>query len=112
MPELDVVMKDIEPFKALYLRFQLAPATLRQGLNEMLHMVAERGIHLSSPRIDVIFGDEINIDDEAVEWAFVLPVDDSVTDDLKLPTVGTMILLKCHLPKPQQSCFMARPPVR
>ena len=47
MPELDVVMKDIEPFKALYLRFQLAPATLRQGLNEMLHMVAERGIHLS-----------------------------------------------------------------
>lgn len=91
MPDLNVVIKDTKPFKALFLKVKGKTAdAVSPTRREMLQTIAERGIQPVAPQVDTLYGDEINVED--FEYAFAVPVDDSVTENIELPTKGTLIL--------------------
>jgi hypothetical protein len=58
--------------------------------HEMFQVFAERGIKSVAPQVDTVYGDEINLND--FEYAIAVPVGNNVTEDVELPTKGTMIL--------------------
>jgi DNA-binding transcriptional MerR regulator len=89
MPDLNVVMKDINSFKALYMRI---PGTDIDNVvdiqREITEALASNNIETVGPPVNTLFGDEVNLDN--VDHAFGIPVPDGHTEDLKLPTKGTL----------------------
>ena len=98
MPELNVVMKEIEPIRVLYYRMrprelEIAsfgrPGDVTAAGDEVIGAVRARNIPWAGPQIDIRYGGEINA--EEYEYAFCVPVmPDFHGGDIELPTVGTL----------------------
>ncbi len=94
MPELDVIVKQIPPMRALTLRTSVSQENLIQNLltgqREAEQALAQRKIKLTGPITMIYYAEEFRIDFQDVE--FVHPVDDSQTEDVPLETVGILKL--------------------
>jgi hypothetical protein len=99
MPDLNVVMKDIDAFPVLYYRMRPQkleidsfglPGDVTEAGDEVIQTVLTRGIKWAGPQVDIRYGGEINADE--YEYAFCIPVVDSYQGgDITLPTKGTLV---------------------
>lgn len=104
MPDLNVVMKDIEPLNVLYYRMRPRkleidsfglPGDVTTAGDEVIGAVKAKKIKWAGPQVDIRYGGEINADE--YEYAFCIPVEPDYQDgDIELPTVGTVV--HCELP--------------
>lgn len=91
MPELDVVVKDLSSFRALYFRFQRTSSEdTPRYVREVFGTLDKGNILPNNPIASIMYGDEINADEEDWGMAFVIPVDDSIDHDIPLPTSGNL----------------------
>ncbi len=91
MPELNVVVKELPTFKALYLRFQPVEHKIPIIGSEINELIANGMIKHASLHIGAVYGEEINPDN--YEFAFVVPVTDEQTDDVELSTGEVLALV-------------------
>lgn len=90
MPELNVVVKEIPAFKALYLRFRPIEhkiPTIGEEITKLITggMIKHAGLHMGA-----VYGEEINPDN--YEFAFVVPVTDEQEDDVAVSTGEVLAL--------------------
>jgi len=87
MPELDVVIKEIETHKVLYQRIRVTGSEIDQIGAEIWKAYEKKDFIPNSYPAGIMYGDEINPDD--YEFAFAIPVGDD-QGDFTLPTMGTL----------------------
>jgi len=90
MPELNIVVKEIPAFTALYLRFRPVEhkiPTIGEEINKLIAIgdIKHAGLHMGA-----VYGEEINPDN--YEFAFVIPVTDEQTDDVEVSTGEVLTL--------------------
>ena len=94
LPNLDVVVKPIPPFTALTLRTSIGHENHAPDLHtfqrETEHAMAQGKFKLVGPIGEIYYGEEFRLDWQDVE--FVLPVDESQTEDVPLETAGVLRL--------------------
>lgn len=89
MSQLDVRIKQIQPFRALTSRYQFGThAEIEPVAVEILAALEEHRVKVAAPLNYFIYGDEYRPQDIDVE--FVAPVEDTYTGDLPLKTAGVM----------------------
>ena len=91
MPELDVKVKEIPAFKALYLRFKPVEHLIPRLGEEINQLIAIGKIKLAGTHIGALYGEEIN--PENYDFAFILPVSDEQMGDVTLSS-GEVLKLK------------------
>ena len=91
MSQLDVRIKQVEPVRALTIRF-LAKTHDDIGRvgNEVLAALQQNNVHLSSTLFSIVYAEEYRQHDVDIET--VCPVDASRTENLPLPSAGTLVL--------------------
>ena len=90
MPELNVIVKEIPSFAALYLRFRPVEhqiPTLGEEINEL---IASGEIAHTGQWMGGVYGEKVNPDD--YEFAFIVPVTEDQVGDLELSTGDTLAL--------------------
>jgi DNA-binding transcriptional MerR regulator len=94
MPDIEVIVKPIPAQRALTLRTTLRGENIYESLIafqvELEQAMAQHRIKLTSPLMEIHYADEFQMDYRDVE--FVLPVDESQTEDVPLATAGTLKL--------------------
>lgn len=88
MPELNVIVKEIPDFDALYLRFRPAEHQIPSIGEEINKLIASGKIKHAGQHIGVVYGEEINPDN--YDFAFIVPVTDEQTEDVELSTKGKL----------------------
>jgi DNA-binding transcriptional MerR regulator len=99
MPNLNVVMRDIDAFSVLYYRMRPQkmeidsfglPGDVTEAGDEVIQTVLAQGIKWAGPQVDIRYGGEVNADE--YEYAFCIPVEDSYqVGDIALPTKGKLV---------------------
>lgn len=92
MPELNVVVKEIPEFRALYLRFRPVEHQIPTLGEEISKLIAGGTIKLSGIGMGAMYGEEINPDN--YDFAFIIPVSDDQDGDVELSTSDNLILTK------------------
>ncbi len=87
MPELDVIVKEIEAFHALYMSVRVTGDQIEQIGDEIYKAYKNKDFVPASYPIGIFYGDEVNPDD--YEFAFAIPVHQEA-EDFVLPTKGTL----------------------
>lgn len=90
MPDLNVMVKEIPTFKALYLRFRPAEHQIPTIGEEINRLIANGEIKHTGQHIGAVYGEEIN--PENYEFAFIVPVTDEQSGDVTLSTKDTLAL--------------------
>ena len=89
MPELDVVVKEIEAHKVLYQRIRVTGNEIDRVGAEIRKAYENKDFIPNSYPAGIMYGDEINPED--YEFAFAIPVGDN-QGDFTLPTMGTLVV--------------------
>jgi effector-binding domain-containing protein len=84
MPELEVIIKEIAAFDALYLRFHPVEHQIPSIGEAINKLIADGKIKHAGQHIGVVYGEEINPDN--YDFAFIIPVTDEQSVDVELPT--------------------------
>ena len=82
MPELDVIVKEIPAFDALYLRFHPVEHQIPQFGGQIAQLIADGKIKHTGQWIGGMYGEEINPGD--YDFAFIVPVTDEPSEDIEL----------------------------
>jgi effector-binding domain-containing protein len=90
MPDLNVVVKEIPAFKALYLRFRPVEHQIPTIGEEINKLIASGKIKHAGQHIGAVYGEEINPDD--YEFAFIVPVTDEQAGDVELSSTAKLML--------------------
>lgn len=90
MPELNVIVKEIPRFDALYLRFRPVEHQIPKIGVEINKLIATEEIKHAGQYIGVVYGEEIN--PENYEFAFIVPVTDEQSGDVELSTKEKLAL--------------------
>ncbi len=88
MSNLDVVIKKVDPVYGLTLRTTLKRDEMVALGQEFEQALADHHIKVTRPAIEIHYAEEFVIDFIDVEY--VLPVDETVTEDIPLPSFGTL----------------------
>ncbi len=88
MSELDIVVKQVAPIRALFLKLKAKNTIVSDVGTEIMEAVKNRGI-VYQHNIGIVYGDELN-PDENMEYVFALSVDASQIEPLELASYGTM----------------------
>ncbi len=91
MPELDVVIKKLEPMRVLQTRQICAgfPGIEAVG-REMIAAMEQHGVQLDEKRhqVNIYYGEDYNMDDMDITYTY--PIVDTWTQDVPLASLGTM----------------------
>jgi DNA-binding transcriptional MerR regulator len=90
MPDLDVIVKPVPPVRALTLRTSLRLGNLLAFQLELEQAMAQYHVKPVGPMTDIHYAEEFHADFQDVE--FVLPVDDTQTEDMPLESAGIFSL--------------------
>jgi DNA-binding transcriptional MerR regulator len=90
MPELNVIVKEIPSFAALYLRFRPVEHQIPTLGEEINQLISGGKIKHTGQHIGAVYGEEINPDD--YEFAFIVPVSDEQSGDVELSTNDRLVL--------------------
>lgn len=94
LPALEVVVKPISPLRALTMRISIGqenmPAKMLDFQTEVEQAMAQHAIKLSAPWMEIYTAEEFQVDFQDSE--FVLPVDETQTEDVPLATAGVLKL--------------------
>lgn len=90
MPVLDVILKEIPSFKALYLRFRPVEHQIPTIGQEIDKLINSGKIKHTGQYLGVVYGEEIN--PENYEFAFIVPVTDEQIGDVELSSKDTLSL--------------------
>jgi DNA-binding transcriptional MerR regulator len=94
LPDLDVIVKLVPPQRALTLRISVGQENLVVNLlafqQEIERAITQHHIKLTGPWTEIHYAEEFRGDFEDVE--FVLPVDETQTEDVPLETAGILKL--------------------
>ena len=89
MSQLDVLVKQVQPFRALTSRYQFGThAEIEPAAMEIMAAITENDVKLVAPLVYFIYANEYSPQDIDVE--FVCPVEDTYTGDLPLKSAGVM----------------------
>jgi DNA-binding transcriptional MerR regulator len=90
MPNLDVIVKKIPAFKALYLRIRPVEHQIPTLAQEISTHIASGTIKHTGQWIGAVYGEEINPDN--YEFAFIVPVTDEQSTNVALSTDDVLAL--------------------
>ncbi|HLV37718.1 MAG TPA: MerR family transcriptional regulator [Spirillospora sp.] len=91
MPELDIVVKQIEPLRAVTLRRVCPTQQDADAIGHAIQSAIARGlVRPTGQPMNNLYGDEFTREDIDIE--FILPVDETHTQDVPLEYMGTMTL--------------------
>lgn len=90
MPELNVIIKEIPAFTALYLRFRPVEHQIPTLTEEINQLISVGKIKHAGQYMGAVYGEEINPDD--YEFAFIVPVTAEQSGDVELSTNNKLIL--------------------
>jgi effector-binding domain-containing protein len=90
MPELNVIVKELPAFAALYLRFRPVEHQIPTLGEEINALIAAGKIKHAGQHIGAVYGEKINPDN--YEFAFIVPVTDQQAGDVELSTNNTLVL--------------------
>ncbi len=90
MPELEVIVKQITPMRALTVRLSFTRDQVIALNQELVQALAQHNVKLTGPETEIRHAEEFKDLFEDVE--LVLPVDDQQTEDVPLGTWGTLQL--------------------
>ncbi len=90
MPVLDVILKEIPSFQALYLRFRPVEHQIPTIGQEIDKLISSGKIKHAGQYLGVVYGEEIN--PENYEFAFIVPVTDEQLGDVELSSKDTLAL--------------------
>lgn len=92
MPELEVIVKKIEPIRALTLRMSFTRDQVMAVNQEMMQALAQHNVKLTGPETEIWYEEEFKPERAFEDFDLVLPVDERQTADVPLPTLGTLKL--------------------
>lgn len=90
MPELNVVVKEIPAFKALYLRFYPTEGRIPAIGDEVKKLIADGTIKHTGQWMGITYAEPIN--PEEYEFGFTVPVTDEQTEDVELSSGDNLAL--------------------
>ncbi len=90
MPELNVVVKEIPSFVALYLRFRPVEHQIPTLAGEISELISVGKIAHTGQHIGAVYGEKINPEDYG--FAFMVPVTDEQSGDVELSTGDRLVL--------------------
>lgn len=90
MPELNVIVKELPAFNALYLRFRPVEHQIPTTAEEINTLIADGTIKHTGQHMGAVYGEEINPDD--YEFAFIVPVTEEQSGAVELSTGDTLAL--------------------
>jgi DNA-binding transcriptional MerR regulator len=90
MPELDVIVKQIPPVRAMTLRRTMKNEDLVAFGIELEQALVRHDIKLVAPAFEIHYAEEFNVDFEDVEY--VIPIGDLPIDKMPLETFGVFTL--------------------
>lgn len=90
MPDLNVVVKEISAFKALYLRFHPVDGQIPRIGEEINQLIADGTIKHTGVHIGAMYGEEIN--PENYDFAFIVPVTDEQKENVTLSSGEVLAL--------------------
>jgi DNA-binding transcriptional MerR regulator len=90
MPELNVIVKEIPAFAALYLRFRPVEHQIPTLGEEINQLISGGKIKHTGQYIGAVYGEKINPDD--YEFAFIVPVSDEQAGNVELSTHDKLVL--------------------
>jgi effector-binding domain-containing protein len=90
MPELNVIVKEIPSFSALYIRFRPVEHQIPTTGEKINVLISEGTIKHTGQYMGAVYGEEVNPDD--YEFAFIVPVTDEQPGDVELSTNDTLLL--------------------
>ena len=90
MPEMNVIVKEIPSFAALYLRFRPVEHQIPTTAEEIDELISAGKINHTGQHIGAVYGEKINPDD--YEFAFIVPVTDEQPGDVELSTNEKLVL--------------------
>ncbi|RMF77429.1 MAG: MerR family transcriptional regulator [Chloroflexi bacterium] len=90
MPELNVIVKEIPSFAALYLRFRPVEHQIPTTAQEINELIAVGKIKHTGQFMGAVYGEKINPDN--YEFAFIVPVTDEQSGDVELSTNDKLVL--------------------
>jgi DNA-binding transcriptional MerR regulator len=109
MSDLDVIVKEVPPIRALTVRLSIsqeeAQAMLVEGQREVEEAYAKHRIKLAGPAVEIHYADEFRLDWLDVEM--VDPVDETQTEDVTLES-GTVLKLKIVPGLPMAATYIQR----
>ena len=88
MPTLDIVVKEIEAFRALYQRIRVVGNEIDMIGAEIRQAYENKDFIPTSYPMGIMYGDEINPED--YQFAFAIPVGADRTENFELPTTGIL----------------------
>ncbi len=92
MPELEVIVKKIAPIRALTMRLSFTREQVMAVNQELMQALAQYNVKLAGPETEIWFEEEFKPERAYEDVELVLPVDDRQTEDVPLPTLGTLKL--------------------
>lgn len=96
MPDIEIVVKQQESFRALTLRRKYESASEFQRIGEQLMFQIEAtGVKIIAPPLEIYYGEEFTFTDLDVELAG--PVDDEWTEDMPVGEYGTFVVRKIQV---------------
>lgn len=90
MPELNVIVKEIPSFAALYLRFRPVEHQIPTIGEEINGLISIGKIKHAGQHIGAVYGEKVNPDD--YEFAFIVPVTNEQPGDVELSTNDKLVL--------------------
>lgn len=90
MPALNVIVKEIPSFAALYLRFRPVEHQIPTLGEEINQLISVGKIKHTGQYMGAVYGEKINPDD--YEFAFIVPVTDEQSGDVELSTNDKLVL--------------------
>jgi len=92
MPELEVMVKEIPPMRALTLRMSFTRDKVVAVNQELEQALAQNNVKLTGPATEIRYAEEFEPETAFEDVELVLPVDDRQKKDVQLPTLGTLKL--------------------
>jgi len=92
MPEIEVIVKKIEPIRALTQHFSFTREQIMVVNQELMQALAQHNVKLTGPETEIYYEEEFKTERAYYDGELVLPVDDRQTEDVPLPTLGTLKL--------------------
>jgi DNA-binding transcriptional MerR regulator len=90
MPDLNVIVKEIPAFSALYLRFRPVEHQIPTLGEEINALISAGRIKHTGQHIGAVYGEKINPDE--FEFAFIVPVTDEHSGDVELSANMELVL--------------------
>jgi len=92
MPELEVMVKEVAPMRALTLQMSFTREQVTAVSQELEQALAQKNVKLNGPATEIRFAEEFQSETAFENVELALPVDEKQTKDVPLPTLGTLKL--------------------